>query len=99
MPPRRPARSARNQDLAARKRAAFRPPFVLSLRFREASGERETVEVHHLGPCRHEIPGELLLRVRAAIDLREGAELRVRTEHQIDTGAGPLDRIGLAVAA
>ena len=33
------------------------------------------------------------------IDLRKGAELRVRTEDQVDAGAGPLDRIGLAVAA
>ena len=30
---------------------------------------------------------KLLLRVRARIDFREGAQLRVRTEDQVDTGA------------
>src|SRR4051794_20466481 len=63
------------------------------------SSDVESIVVHHLGPRRHEIPGELLLRIGGPIDLREGAELRVRTEDQIDAGAGPLDRIRLAVAA
>ena len=61
--------------------------------------EVEAVGVHHLGPGRHEVLHELLLRVRAGIDFREGAKLRVRTEDQVDAGAGPLDRLGLAVAA
>ncbi len=50
----------------------------------------EAIEVHHLGPRRHEVFHKLLLRVRARIDFREGAQLRVRTEDQVDTGAGPL---------
>src|SRR6516165_11383306 len=32
------------------------------------SGEVEAVQVHHLGPRRHEVVHELLLRVRAGID-------------------------------
>ena len=63
------------------------------------AGNVEAVGVHHLGPRRHEVLRELLLRVRAAIDFREGAQLRVRAEDQVDAGAGPLDRFGLAVAA
>src|ERR1700704_4045268 len=62
------------------------------------SGEVEAVGVHHLGPRRHEVFHKLLLRVRARIDFREGAQLRVRTEDQVDTRAGPLDRIRLPVA-
>src|SRR5689334_8703188 len=59
----------------------------------------EAVEVHHLDPRRHEVLDELLLRVGAGIDLRQGAELRVRAEDQVGTGAGPPDLAALAVAA
>jgi hypothetical protein len=37
------------------------------------------------------------VRVCARIDFREGAELRVRTEDQVDTRARPLDRVRLPV--
>src|SRR5258707_10252083 len=107
MPPQRPARWARNQGLTMRKGRPLGRPFLF---FRMASHEAreslplrssqiEAIEVHHLGPRRHEIPGEFLLRVRAPIDLCEGAELRLRTKGEVDAGAGPLDRIRLAVAA
>src|SRR3982074_318508 len=62
------------------------------------SGEVEEVQVHHPGPPRHEVFHKLLLRVRARIDFREGAELGVRTEDQVGTGAGPLDLVRLPVA-
>jgi transcriptional regulator with XRE-family HTH domain len=39
--------------------------------------EVEAVQVHHLGPGGDEVLDELLLRVGAAIDFRQGAELRV----------------------
>src|SRR5260370_30209052 len=67
--------------------------------FPQRSGEVEAIEVHHLGPCCHEVFHELLLRVRARIDFREGAQLRVRTEDQVDTGADPLGLARLPVAA
>ena len=35
--------------------------------------------------CRHEISDELLLRVRASVDLRQRAELCIRTEDEIDS--------------
>src|SRR5262249_58276401 len=63
------------------------------------SREIKAVSVHHLGPRRHEVLHELLLGVRTRIDFGEGAKLRVRTEDQVDAGAGPLDRLRLAVAA
>src|ERR1700680_4302665 len=66
--------------------------------FPQRSGEVEAIEVHHLGPRRHEVFHELLLRVLARIDFREGAQLRVRTEDQVDAGAGPLDLARLPVA-
>ena len=50
------------------------------------SGEVEAIGVHHLGPRRHEVLRELLLRVRARIDFRESAKLGVRTEDQVDRG-------------
>ena len=48
------------------------------------SGEVEAVEVHHLGPRRHEVAHELLLRVVAGVDLGQGAQLRVRAEDEVD---------------
>src|SRR5262249_53876383 len=63
------------------------------------SGEVEAVEVHHLAPRRHEVLHELFLRVRARIDFREGSQLGVRTEDQVDMRAGPIDLVCLAVAA
>ena len=62
------------------------------------SCEVEAIEVHHLVPGRDEVLDELLLRVRAAVDLRQGAELGVRAEDEIDARAGPLDLAGLAIA-
>src|SRR5215510_9905551 len=62
------------------------------------SGEVEAVEVHHLGPRRHEVLHKLLLRVRARVDFAEGAQLGVRTEDQVDARAGPLEPFRLAVA-
>ncbi len=44
------------------------------------SSQVETIQVHHLGPGRDEVLNELLLRVRASVDLGQRAELRVRTE-------------------
>ena len=63
------------------------------------SGEVKAVQVHYPGPCRHEVFHKLLLRVRARIDFREGSELGVRTEDQVDTGTGPLDLVRLSVAS
>src|SRR5438552_4058395 len=59
--------------------------------FPQRSREVEAVQVHHLAPHRREVLHKLLLRVRARIDFRKGAKLRMRTEDQIDTGAGPLE--------
>src|SRR4051794_23879242 len=61
--------------------------------------EVEAISIHDLAPRRDEVLHELLLRVRAPIDFRESAKLRVRAEDQIDPGGGPLDLFGLAVAA
>src|SRR4051812_32000247 len=71
---------------------SFFPPFLGCdpCGISAGSGDIEAVGVHHLGPGRHEVLYELLLGVRARVDLREGAELRVRTEDQVDAGAGPL---------
>ena len=77
-----------------RPRASETGVFFLDPRtFRRRSGDVEAIGVHHLGPRRHEVLDELLLRVRARIDLRERAQLRVRAEDQVDPGAGPLDRV------
>src|SRR5271166_3037578 len=66
--------------------------------FPQRSGKLEAIEVHQLGPRRHEVLHKFLLRIRARIDFREGAQLRVRTENQVDAGAGPLDLVRLPVA-
>ena len=77
----------------------YSPAVSLFVRSSRRSGNVEAIGVHHLGPGRHEVFDKLLLGVGAGIDFREGAELRVRPEDQVDAGAGPLDRLGLAVAA
>ena len=55
------------------------------------------VQVHHLCPRRHEVLHELRLRIRARIDFRQGAQLRMRAEDQIDPGAGPFQLVRLPV--
>src|SRR4029077_17237763 len=69
-------------------------PKVYSLRSRQVVA----IEVHHLGPRRDEVLDELRLRIRASVDLRQGPELGVRTEDEIDTRAGPLALARLAIA-
>ena len=54
------------------------------------SGEVEAVKVHYLVPRRYEVVHELLLGVLASVDFRQGPELGVRTENEVDTGAGPI---------
>src|SRR5438876_3737620 len=62
------------------------------------SCEVVAIEVHHLGPGPDEVLDKLRLRIRASIDLRQGPELGVRTEDEIDTRGGPLDLARLAIA-
>ena len=62
------------------------------------SGQVEAIQVHHLGPRRHEVAHELLLRVGLRVHLRERAELRVRPEDEVHAGGRPLDVARLAIA-
>ena len=66
--------------------------------FPQRSGEVKAVQVHYLGPRRREVFHKLLLRVRARIDFREGAQLLVRAEDQVDTRAGPIDLVRFPIA-
>src|SRR5262245_24383345 len=77
--------SARSGHVLSRLR--FRMPR------RPLRGQVEAVEVHHLGPRRHEVLDELLLRVGGRVDLGEGAQLRMRAEDQVHASPGPLDRV------
>ncbi len=52
--------------------------------FQHGSNEVEAVQIHHLVPRRHEVAHKLLLRVVAGIDFRDGSELRVRAEDEVD---------------
>src|SRR5437773_1357048 len=51
----------------------------------------EAVKIHHLVPRSHKVTHKCLMRVVAGIDFRDSSELRVRTEDEVDGGAGPLD--------
>jgi len=55
------------------------------------SGKVEAVKVHYLVPRRYKVVQELLLGVVTSVDLRQGPELGVRTEDEVDTGAAPLE--------
>ena len=49
--------------------------------------EVKAIEIHHLGPGGHEVVDELLLRIVAGVDFRNGPKLRVRTEDEIDSAS------------
>lgn len=51
--------------------------------------EVEAVELHHLGPHMHEVVDELLIGVVRGIHLGNGAQLRVRPEHEVDRRTRP----------
>jgi hypothetical protein len=55
------------------------------------SGEVEAVKVHDFVPHRYKVVHELLPGVLTSVDFRQRPELGVRTEDEVDTGAGPLE--------
>ena len=55
------------------------------------SGEVEAIKVHYLVPHRYKVVQELLLGVFTSVDLRQGPELGVRTEDEVNSGGGPLE--------
>ncbi len=57
------------------------------------------MEHHDLVPCGDEVAHELHLRIRAAVDLGEGAQLGVRAEDEVDPARGPGDVAGREIAA
>src|SRR5687768_18260789 len=61
-------------------------------------GEVEATQIHHLVPRSHEVTHELLLRVVRCVDLRDGSQLGVMTEDEVDGGAGPFDLARGAIA-
>lgn len=54
-----------------------------------ASGQVEPIELHHFRPGRHEVADEPMPAVLLSVDFRQGAQLRVRAEHEIGARAGP----------
>ncbi len=61
------------------------------------SGEVETVKVHDFVPYRYKVMQELLLGVLTTVDFRDVPELGVRTEDEVDAGAGPPEFAGCAI--
>lgn len=57
----------------------------------------EPVEIHHFVPRRRKVLHEFLLTVLAGVHFRDRSQLGIRTEDQIDSGAGPLQFIGGAI--
>jgi len=76
-------------------RQSAKPPKAFMLR----SVEVEAIQAHYLVPRRHKVVQELLPGVLASINFREGPELGVRTEDEINPGAGPLEFAGCAITA
>ena len=92
--PQRVARACCNgigNEPKRRPRPLAPPRHALSLKV-------EAIEIHHLVPRSHEVTHELLLRVVICVDFREGSELGVRAEDEVDGGAGPLDLARRAIA-
>jgi len=63
------------------------------------AGHVKAVKVHNLVPHSREVLVELLLRIRASVDLSNSAELGVRTDDEVGAGALPLLLLGLAIDA
>ena len=61
------------------------------------SGEVKAVKVHDLVPSRYKVVQEPFLGVQATIHFGDGPELGVRTEDEVDTGAGPLESAAFAI--
>src|SRR5580698_10863850 len=53
-------------------------------------GQVESIQIHHLVPRRRKVPHERRLGVVAAVELRDGSEVRVRTEDEVDGRCRPL---------
>ena len=75
------------------------PNFFAREEVRRRSGDVESIKIHHFGPSGGEILDELLLPVRATVDLGQSAELGVGAEDEIDTRAGPFEFTRLSIAA
>ena len=73
--------------------AAYLQASALGLR---GARKVEAVKVHDLVPDSNKVPDELVLGVRAGVDLGGRAELRVRADDKIGASGGPL-LVGLAV--
>ncbi|MGD9362533.1 MAG: hypothetical protein PVH85_26955, partial [Desulfobacterales bacterium] len=61
------------------------------------SGKVEAVKVHDLVPCCYEVMHEHILGVLTSVDFGDGPQLGVRTEDEIDSGAGPLEFAACAI--
>ena len=83
-------RRSRSVWRRAGNRAASEPSGSPSISATE-SDKVEAVEIHHLVPRRHEVAHKRLTCVVAGIEFRDGSELRVRTEDDVNGGARPLD--------
>ena len=59
----------------------------------------EAIEVHHLGPCLGKVPYELFFAIIGGIDFRNGPQLGIRAEDQIDRRCRPLDLACGAIGA
>src|ERR1700732_3657165 len=58
----------------------------------------KAIEIHHFVPRSHEVTRERPLRVVAGVDFRDGSQLSVRTEDEVDGRSRPLDRARSAAA-
>src|ERR1700742_1920763 len=78
-------------DDSARERTAPREHVARGVLHRVTSLlQVEPVVVHDLDPGRDEVLDELPLVVILGVDLRDGTQHRVRAEHKIIGGRGPL---------
>ena len=62
------------------------------------SGEGKAVKVHYLVPHRYKVVQELLLGVFTSVDFRQGPELGVRPEDEVNSGAGPREFVRYTIA-
>ena len=59
----------------------------------------KSVKYHYLAPYCYKVINELIRGILRSVNFRQCPELGVRTEDEVDTGAGPLEFASCAVTA
>ena len=90
--PRRPAREEASSEPCGSDEAST--DIIRPVQLRKI----EAISIHDLGPCSSEVIDKLRASIARCVDIRDGSQDRVRTEHEVITSTGPLEGTRNAIA-